>query len=59
MRYTYVEYHEGWKVLYDNVANPEQVSNLINQPSVAALQSRLKADMERLFKCRGAGECSG
>jgi arylsulfatase A-like enzyme len=41
-RYTYVRDLEGPWLLYDNIADPYQLTNLVNRPECARLQRRLE-----------------
>jgi len=41
-RYTYVRDLDGPWLLYDNIADPYQLTNLVNRPECARLQERLE-----------------
>ncbi|OHX64477.1 sulfatase family protein [Flammeovirga pacifica] len=45
-QYTYLRTLEGPKHLYDNIADPLQVNNLINQPEVADVQMKLEEKLQ-------------
>jgi arylsulfatase A-like enzyme len=45
-RHTYARTHEGAWVLYDNLADPDQLANLVGQPAHAALQAALEAELQ-------------
>lgn len=47
--WTYVEYSNGEKELYDLTADPYQLSNRANQPAYQAKQAQLKARLEALL----------
>jgi hypothetical protein len=47
--HTYVRDLNGPWLLYDNVADPYQQQNLVNQPQVAALQSQLADELQALL----------
>lgn len=53
-RYTYASLlgHGPW-MLYDNLEDPYQLNNLINQPQYAELQARLAGRMEELMEEAG------
>ena len=52
-QHTYVESREGPWLLYDNQADPYQLENLVNQPSVAAEQSQLRESLQAMLRARG------
>lgn len=47
--WTYVEYNNGEKELYDLTADPYQLENQANKPAYVAKQAELKARMEALL----------
>ena len=49
-RYTYVRDLNGPWLMYDNEADPCQLTNLIGKPEHAALQVRLEAELSKLLK---------
>lgn len=54
--YTYVEYTDGSRELYDLVHDPDELDNLaprLNRPSLLLLH----ADLQRLVTCEGASAC--
>jgi arylsulfatase A-like enzyme len=52
-RHTYVRDLNGPWLLFDNVADPYQLTNLANDPAHAALQARLEAELQRLLRQTG------
>ncbi len=52
-RYTYVRDSGGPWLLYDNQADPYQMTNLLNDPEHAALQKQLEAQLQAKLKQRG------
>ena len=52
-QHTYVESREAPWLLYDNQADPYQLENLVNQPSVAAEQSQLRESLRAMLRARG------
>ena len=49
-RYTYVRDLNGPWLLYDNEADPYQLTNRVNQTENAALQARLEGELQKLLK---------
>lgn len=49
-RYTYVRKLDGPWLLYDNAGDPEQLNNLVGDPSAAKLRERLDRDLERWLR---------
>jgi N-acetylglucosamine-6-sulfatase len=58
-RYTWVEYHNGAEMLFDNRRDPHQLENLAASPQKAERRAALKARTARLFACVGAQACKG
>jgi len=52
-RYTYVRDLNGPWLLYDNVADPYQLENLVGRPECAELQAQLDALLDRKLSERG------
>ena len=52
-RHTYVRDLKGPWLLYDDVADPYQITNLVNHPEAAALQKELDARLQAELKKRG------
>lgn len=52
-RHTYVRDLNGPWLLYDNAADPYQLTNLANDPAHAALQARLETELQRLLRQTG------
>ncbi len=51
-RYTYVRDLAGPWLLYDNLRDPYQRQNLVNQPATASLQAQLEAELGRQLEER-------
>lgn len=54
-RYTWVEWADGARELYDNRRDPYQLANLAADPASAARRDRLARLTAELAACRGAG----
>ena len=52
-RYTYVQWREGQRMLYDLQADCGQMCNLIGDPAQAAVEARLAARLRELLTERG------
>ena len=52
-RYTYVRDLKGPWLLFDNQTDPCQTNNLVNLPTVAAVQADLEAALTRKLKAQG------
>jgi len=52
-RYSYVRDSDGPWLLYDNVSDPYQMSNLIDDPSCSELRETLDAELQALLKRNG------
>jgi arylsulfatase A-like enzyme len=50
MRYTYVRDLNGPWLLFDNLNDPYQMTNMVNQPGIAQEQARLDATLARRLK---------
>ncbi len=51
--HTYVESRSGPLELFDNRSDPQQLTNLVNRPAQAALQTRLAGELKRLLERTG------
>jgi arylsulfatase A-like enzyme len=54
LRHTWVEWADGSKELYDNIADPWQLRNLASNPALATLRSGLRTLTQALTTCIGA-----
>jgi arylsulfatase A-like enzyme len=54
-RYTYVEYNNGERELYDLQADPYELQSLHNAPAYASVKTTLSNRLRKLKKCTGAG----
>ncbi len=52
-QYTYVEDREGPWLLYDNLADPFQLTNLVDQPQAAPVQTELNRELHAMLAARG------
>lgn len=52
-RHTYAATVEGPWLLFDNVADPHQLENLVGRPEAAALQAALQADLDGWLRATG------
>ncbi|MGH2986702.1 MAG: sulfatase family protein [Solirubrobacterales bacterium] len=56
-RYTYAEYENGDRELYDLRRDPEQLENLARRRRLSGLRARLAQRLAELRGCAGAQEC--
>jgi N-acetylglucosamine-6-sulfatase len=56
-KYTYVEYDDGARELYDLEADPYQLNSLHASPDHQALMETLHARLEKLKACSGRASC--
>lgn len=55
--HTYAEWSPATRVLFDNLADPYQLTNLAFSADASHLVEALRAQTIRLFACRGPDEC--
>ncbi len=52
-RYTYVRDLDGPWLLFDNMVDPYQMENLVDEPKMAKVQKKLERELSKLLKQRG------
>jgi N-acetylglucosamine-6-sulfatase len=57
-RYLYVEHASRERELYDLRRDPDQLTNVVDQPGRSALVGRLASYLDLLRVCRGPAECA-
>ncbi len=53
LQYTYAVRHDGPWLLYDNLADPFQMKNLVHDPAFGAIRNDLDVRMKKIMKERG------
>ena len=52
-RYTYVQYGDGFRELYDHRRDPAELRNVVRLPAYRAVVAELERRTDRLKTCRG------
>jgi arylsulfatase A-like enzyme len=52
-KWVYVEYKDGQKELYDMIADPDQLQNVVGKSAYAGVRSELAAKLAQLKRCAG------